>query len=150
MPDVSSDTASALPASPRRTAAARIVRFAAVGTTGFGIDAALTIGFIRLGLDAFLARALAISVAMGATYILNRRFTFGDTADADPAGIAGEATRYVAVAVGSAMLNWLVYSAALLSVPGLPPFAAIVIGSGVAMAASYLGYSRYAFRGGAR
>ncbi|MDR3376430.1 MAG: GtrA family protein [Ancalomicrobiaceae bacterium] len=141
-------SAAATPPTPaRRSTARRIAGFAVVGFIGFGSDAAVTLCLIGLGFNAFLGRALAILLAMATTYLLNRTLTFRDSADHDPARIAGEATRYILVAVGSAIFNWLVYSAALVAVPGLPPIVAIVMGSAAAMVASYLGYSRYAFRG---
>ena len=139
--------AAAPPARARRSTARRIAGFAAVGSIGFGSDAAVTHCLIGLGLNAFLGRALAILLAMATTYLLNRTLTFRDRADPDPARIAGEASRYGLVAALSSVFNWLVYSAALLAVDGLPPIVAIVIGSAAAIVASYLGYSRYAFRG---
>ena len=139
--------AAALSARARRSTTRRIAGFAAVGTIGFGSDAAVTLCLIALGLNTFLSRALAILLAMATTYLLNRTLTFRDRADPDPARIAGEASRYGLVAALSSVFNWLVYSAALVAAPGLPPIAAIVIGSAAAMAASYFGYSRYAFRG---
>ena len=142
MSDVFASTVSA-PA--RRSAVRRVAGFAAVGFVGFGSDAAVTLCLIGFGLNAFLARALAILLAMATTYLLNRTLTFRDRAVEDPARIAGEATRYALVAVLS--FNWLVYSAMLLAFDGLPPIMAIVIGCAAAMVASYLGYSRYAFRG---
>lgn len=138
--------AAAVPTPARQSAIRRVAGFAAVGTVGFVVDSALTLLMITFGIGAFLARALAIAVAMATTYLLNRTLTFSDSADRDPSRIAGEATRYVMVAIAAAAFNWGIYSVALIAIPGLPPFFAIVAGSGAAMVASYLGYSRFAFR----
>ena len=123
----------------------RPAAFLLVGAIGFAVDAGLTAGLVAAGLDPFSARALAILAAVATTWGLNRRLTFRMPAAAAGA-LAREGARYGLVAAAGSAVNWLVYSAALLAAPGLPPLAALVLGSGVAMAANWLGYSRFAFR----
>ena len=128
----------------RASGTARVARFALVGGIGFVVDtgslAALHDG---AGLDPFSARLLSISVAALITWRLNRALTFG----ASPASQAAEGLRYAVVAFAAAALNYALYAAVLLAVPGLHPVAAVVAATLVAMCFSYLGYSRFVFGG---
>lgn len=135
-----------LPRGDGEAAGGRPGYFVLVGAVGFAIDAGLTAGLARAGLDPFTARAAAIPVAVLATWQLNRRLTFAAPTHAG-AALAGEGLRYGLVAAATSVFNWSVYSAALLAAPALPPFAALVIGSGAAMAASYAGMRGLVFRG---
>ena len=121
----------------------KLVRFGIVGTAGFVIDAAMLWLLLETTpLGPFIARAIAIAVALGATWYLNRSFTFG----ASRRSIAVEGFRYGSVGIVSALVNYLIYSGLLLSLPILQPLAALVIASIAAMAFSFFGYSRFVFR----
>lgn len=121
----------------------KLVRFGIVGTAGFIIDAALLWLLLETTpLGPFLARAIAIAVALVVTWYLNRSFTFG----ASRRSIAVEGFRYGSVGITSAVVNYLIYSGLLLSLPILQPLAALVIASIAAMAFSFFGYSRFVFR----
>jgi putative flippase GtrA len=127
-----------------RTEVERFLRFAVVGGTGFLID----VGVLALmhngaGLDPFSARLISISVAAFSTWRLNRIVTFG----ASPSGQASEGLRYAAVAALAAGLNYFSYALALILWRELPPVAAAVMATLVAMTFSYFGYSRFAFQG---
>ena len=124
--------------------AERFLRFAIVGGTGFVIDAGLlALLHHGAGIDPFSARLASIAVAAFSTWRLNRLVTFG----ASPSSQTSEGLRYGAVAALTACFNYAVYAAALIAWPGLPPVAAAVIATLVAMMFSYLGYSRLVFRG---
>lgn len=121
----------------------KLVRFGIVGTIGFVIDA--TVLWLLLAttpLGPFIARAIAIVVALVATWYLNRSFTFG----ASSRSLAVEGFRYGSVGVTSAVVNYLIYTLLLLSLPILQPLAALVLASIAAMAFSFFGYSRFVFR----
>ncbi|PPJ48123.1 GtrA family protein [Rhizobium sp. KAs_5_22] len=121
----------------------KLVRFGIVGTAGFVIDAVLLWLLLETTpLGPFLARAIAIAVALVATWYLNRSFTFG----ASRRSIAVEGFRYGSVGLVSSAVNYLIYSGLLLSLPILQPMAALVIASIAAMAFSFFGYSRFVFR----
>jgi putative flippase GtrA len=121
----------------------KLVRFGIVGTAGFIIDAAMLWLLLETTpFGPFLARAMAIAVALAATWYLNRSFTFG----ASRRSIAIEGFRYGSVGIVSALVNYLIYSGLLLSLPILKPLAALVIASIAAMAFSFFGYSRFVFR----
>ena len=124
--------------------ARRFFRFALVGGTGFIIDA----GLLALlhhggGLDPFLSRLISISAGAFTTWRLNRGLTFG----ASGLSQAREGLRYGAVAALAAGINYLIYAAALLLWPALPPLAAAVMATLAAMCFSYAGYSRLVFSG---
>jgi len=121
----------------------RLRRFALVGAAGFALDAVilatLTAG---AGIDPFSARLVAITASALTTWQLNRRITWSKSRD----GAAREGTRYFSVVVSAAVLNYAVYAAVLLALPGTAPLIALVVGTGSAMALSFLGFDRFAFR----
>ena len=121
----------------------RLVRFGIVGATGFVVDAVVLELLLRTTpLGPFLSRAIAVAVAIGATWLLNRNFTFG----ASRHSVLGEGVRYGSVGLTSAVLNYLVYSALLVVFPALRPLEALVVSSIAAMAFSFFAYSRFVFR----
>lgn len=120
----------------------RLRRFALVGATGFAIDAIVLSVLINYGLDPFSARLIALTASALTTWQLNRRITWSKSAD----GPAREGTRYFAVVLSAAALNYLVYSAVLILLPGTMPILALIVGTGAAMAFSFIGFDRFAFR----
>lgn len=120
----------------------RIASFGFVGAIGFVVDAAaLALIIMTLATDPFVARLLSMAIALTATWLLNRALTFG----ASDRPMAVEGVRYGGVGILSGIVNYLVYSAALLILPSLHPLVALVAGSAAAMVFSYLGYSRLVF-----
>ena len=120
----------------------RLSRFLFAGAVGFVADAAMLATLLHLwSMNPFLARLLSIAFALTVTWLINRSMTFG------PSGrhVAAEGARYGGVGIGTSLVNYAVYSALLAAVPALPPLAALVAGSAVAMALSYIGYSRLVF-----
>jgi putative flippase GtrA len=113
---------------------------------GFVVDTGLLAALHHgLGVDPFTARLISIVCAAFATWRLNRALTFGASSSSQ----AAEGVRYAVVAAAAAGINYAIYALALLAVPGLPPVAAVVVGTLLSMALSYFGYSRLVF-GGAR
>jgi len=120
----------------------RLSSFLIVGALGFLADAAALALFTgELGIDPYLARVLSIAFALAVTWLLNRSFTFG----ASRRHAVVEGARYGSVGLGTSIVNFAVYSALLAMFPALQPLAALAAGSVVAMALSYLGYSRLVF-----
>lgn len=120
----------------------RLVRFLFAGGVGFVADAAalwLLLAVTPLG--PFVARLLSIGFALTVTWLINRHFTFSPSSR----GIAKEGARYGGVGIATSIVNYLVYSAILLTLPAMPPLAALAIASLIAMALSFLGYSRLVF-----
>lgn len=125
-----------------RSTVERLIRFALVGGTGFVVDAGLTMGLQVWGADIFSSRLIAIALAMFVTWRLNRALTFG----ASEGSQAREGALYAAVAVAVAGVNYAVYVALMLLVPGMIALIAVAGATGVSMILSYLGYSRLVFR----
>jgi putative flippase GtrA len=120
----------------------RFLRFVLVGGIGFVVDAGvLALLLAATQLDPFLARLVSIGLALTATWMLNRHLTFAPSSR----GLAREGTRYGGVGIATSLVNYLVYSALLLAMPATPPLAALAVASLVAMALSFLGYSRLVF-----
>ncbi|AZO20728.1 GtrA family protein [Mesorhizobium sp. M1E.F.Ca.ET.045.02.1.1] len=120
----------------------RLARFVLAGGIGFVADAAalwLLLSVTPLG--PLIARVLSIGFALCVTWQINRHLTFSPSSR----GMAREGARYGGVGIATSIVNYLVYCAALFALPGLPPLAALVIASLVAMALSFLGYSRLVF-----
>ena len=120
----------------------RALRFAVVGAAGFACDALALKLLLGAGLGPFAARLLSATLAAGITWRLNRRFAFGASADSQ----LSEAARYGLVVALSSAVNYAAYAAALLALRGLDPLPALVFGSATALTASYMGFSRFAFR----
>ncbi|TPI43629.1 GtrA family protein [Mesorhizobium sp. B2-9-1] len=120
----------------------RLVRFALAGGIGFVADAAaLWLLLAATPLGPMAARLLSIGFALCVTWQINRHLTFAPSSR----GIAQEGVRYGGVGIAIGIVNYLVYCAVLFALPALPPLAALAFASIVAMALSFLGYSRLVF-----
>ena len=130
----------------RAAALPRFLRFALVGVVGFVVDAGVLQALFALGhWGPVEARAVAIPVAVFATWLLNRHITFPES-HGGPAWIS--LARYCAVSAAGACVNFAVYtmlvslSAAMAAQPLLP----LAAGSIVALVVNYLGSKHFAFR----
>jgi putative flippase GtrA len=122
----------------------KLIRFGIAGGLGFAVDAGLlTLLLHTTPLGPFLARLIAIAVAMAATWVFNRTFTF----DRSTHSLAVEGFRYGSVGLTSALVNYALYSMLLLTLPALQPLAAMVFATAASMFFSFFGYSRFVFRG---
>jgi putative flippase GtrA len=120
----------------------RILRFVLVGGIGFVADA----GMLALLLQAtplgpFAARLISVAFALAVTWLCNRTLTFQPSSR----GVLREGARYGGVGVTTSIVNYLIYSGLLLTMPWTPPLLALVIASLAAMTFSYLGYSKLVF-----
>jgi len=121
---------------------ARLARFAFAGGIGFVADAAaLWLLIHTTPLGPLAARVLSIGFALCVTWQINRHVTFSPSSR----GIAREGARYGGVGIATSIVNYLVYCAVLIAMPAVPPLAALAFASLVAMALSFLGYSRLVF-----
>lgn len=119
---------------------AEFVRFVIVGGIGFLVDGGGTWLLTDLGLSPFLARVPALVVAMIVTWLLNRSVTFRV---ARPRS-RSEMARYMKVAISSALINFLLYSAMVAI--GIHPLIAIVIATCVLLLGSFFAYRHLVFR----
>jgi putative flippase GtrA len=121
----------------------KLLRFAIAGGIGFCVDAGLLALLLHTTpLGPFIARLIAIAIAMAVTWIFNRRFTF----DKSRHSLAVEGFRYGSVGITSAIVNYGIYAALLLAIPSLQPLAAMVFATAASMLFSFFGYSRFVFR----
>jgi putative flippase GtrA len=120
-----------------------LLRFLAVGSVGLVIDVSVLLLMLRFtDIGPFGARAIGIAAAVAATWMLNHRYTFGRSGQS----LAVEGFRYGSVGIVSALVNYAIYSALLVSVPVLRPVVALVLASAAATAFNFFGYSRFVFR----
>jgi putative flippase GtrA len=117
--------------------------FAMAGSVGFIVDIGLLMLLLHFtSLGPFRARAISISMAVIATWKMNHAFTF----DRSGRSLAAEGFRYGSIGVTSAVLNFALYSALLVSTPILRPTVALMLASAAATGFSFFGYSRFVFR----
>jgi putative flippase GtrA len=114
-------------------------RFLIVGALGFAVDAGGTYLLMFLGVHPLAARPPATALAILATWLANRRFTFR----VDRQRTWGELLRYAAVALATATFNVGAYSVFVLW--GWLPLPAIVVASVMQMGLSFVGYRYFAF-----
>ncbi|MGK7652277.1 GtrA family protein [Roseovarius sp. B08] len=120
-------------------------RFLAVGSVGFAIDAGVLWALMTLGGDAYLSRCISFALAMSVTWALNRRWTFRG---AHRTALHREYIAYALVQGLGIAINFAVY-ALMLMLLGTGPILAVMAlacGSGVALAANYLGLKHAVFR----
>jgi len=122
----------------------KLLRFGIAGGIGFLVDAGvLSLLLQTTPLGPFLARLVAIALAMATTWVFNRTFTF----DRSGHSLAVEGFRYGSVGVTAALVNYGLYSALLLTLPDLQPITAMVLATTASVLLSFFGYSRFVFRG---
>lgn len=128
---------------------AQFLQFGFVGAFGFVVDYAVLLlltGVVQF--NAILGRILSFAVAVLATWIVNRTWTFREHARDDRR--AEEASSYLAVQCTAFVLNMGVYTALIAAFPGFdhglalfpPTFAGALAGLGI----NYLGSRHLVFR----
>lgn len=111
--------------------------FIAAGLLALCIDAVVLMALTEMfGWSPYVARLLSISMAMVASWQVNRRVTF---AVERPSTVA-EFARFAAVSWGAQAVNYLVFAGLLLLRPETWPVAALVVASLIAMFVSYAGF----------
>ncbi|HUO21515.1 MAG TPA: GtrA family protein [Caulobacteraceae bacterium] len=125
-----------------------VMRFGLVGVLGFVVDGVVLQTMMYVGLNPIAARAISFPVAVCATWLANRTFTFRDRAGQSK---VREASTYVAVQLVGGAANFAVYSALVHGFPVFAewPVAALAFGSAAGMAINYLGSKHIVFRSGA-
>lgn len=126
-----------------QTTFGRLFSFAFAGGSGFVIDMSvlwLLLHFSPMG--EFSARIVSIACAMLSNFLINRTFTFGSSGRS----LVEEGARYSSVGLVGAGLNYIIYAALLLAIPGFSPFWATFISVALVSVFSWFGYSRFVFR----
>jgi putative flippase GtrA len=121
------------------------LRFVAVGATGFVIDAGILHGLADFwGVNPFIAQAIAFPIAVAATWLLNRVWTFG-ASDQPP---VRQAAVYFGVQCAGFLTNYVIYALALIVLPVLRHWLVVplAMGAAAALCVTYTGARRLAFR----
>ena len=120
----------------------QLVRFAAVGATGFAINLVVFAACVHvLGLDYRLAFVIAFVTSVTNNFWWNRHWTF----DARHEHPVFQGTRFFAVSVLAQAFAYVVL-VALVSGPGLPKVVAEAIAIAAATPLSFLGQKLWSFR----
>ena len=124
-----------------------LMRFGMVGALGFVVDGAVLEAMIYLGMNPIADRAVSFPVAVCATWMANRTFTFPDRIEQSR---VREASTYVAVQLVGGAANFAVYSALVHSLPMFAawPILALAFGAVAGLAINYLGSKHIVFRRG--
>jgi putative flippase GtrA len=119
-----------------------IFRFLSVGVTGLAVHTSLfTLQFHLLHLDDKLAWIVALLIATGVTWTLNRKLTFAPSGR----GRRAEGARYALVTIVSQGISYSVFLGLGGLAPHLPRAIALIVGSGVATIFSYTGQRFFTF-----
>ena len=125
----------------------RFAKFIAVGGVGFLVDAGvLTLAVRAFGASIYPARALSFSVAVFATWLLNRTFVFDNAGRGAP--IVGEYSRYLVTQVIAAFCNLAVFAALIEVLPRLAATPVVPLAAGAVLGAfvNYGGSTWWVFR----
>ncbi len=116
------------------------LRFGLVGGIGFVVDGGGTWLLAHLGVPPLLARVPPLLAAIVVTWLLNRTLTF----KVDKPKSRAELMRYATVALSSALMNFLLYSAFVFA--GMPPLLAVAAATILLLLYSFFAYRRMVFR----
>jgi putative flippase GtrA len=124
------------------------MRFCCTGGLGFTIDFTVLKTVVHLGLNPIGARCVSFAVAVVATWVINRVWTFKAHPDASGAALIREFAGYLAVQSVGFAANFSVYTAMVIGIPALngrllPP---AVAGTAVGLVVNYLGAKHLVFR----
>lgn len=115
---------------------ARILSFGAIGGIGFVVDAGILQALFSLGARPLIARCISFPIAVTATWLLNRRYTFRDRSQ------SGAHARYVLYVVGQVVGALINVGAFVLTIRHWPEVAArplipMMAGSALALIFNY-------------
>jgi len=121
------------------------LRFGLVGAVGFVVDGGVLQALLHVGWGPVAARAVAVPVAVLATWLLNRSFTFPEAQDG-PA--LPSLVRYAGVSALGASVNFAIYTMLVMLSPAMAarPLVALAVASVIALLVNYLGSKHFAFR----
>ena len=125
-----------------------LMRFGLVGVLGFVVDGVVLETMVFLGMNPIAGRAVSFPIAVCATWLANRSFTFTDKVEQSR---VREASTYVAVQLVGGAVNFIVYSALVHSLQVFAdwPILALAFGAVAGMVVNYLGSKHIVFRRGA-
>lgn len=111
---------------------ARFLRFFLSGGVGFLIEAVVLTSLVKsFGFNIYLARAISFSIAVTATWVLNRRFAFADVASRQR---RDEYSRYFLVQISGAVINLGIFAGLISARPVLAETPVLPLAAGAAIA----------------
>ena len=119
----------------------QLMRFAAVGASGYAVNLAVYTAALRLGVDYKVAGVLAFLVAVANNFWWNRHWTF----DARGGHAGFQAARFFAVSIAAFGFSYLVL-VLLVEVAGVAEVLAQAIAIVAATPLSFLGQKLWSFR----
>jgi putative flippase GtrA len=122
------------------------LRFGVVGAAGFAVDYGVLHAMVAFaGVGPYVGRFVSFPVAVLATWLLNRTFTFRQPTAHGP---LRQAMVYAAVQGAGGVVNIAVYSAALALVPSLKDLLIVPLacGSAAGLCLTFLGAKHIAFK----
>lgn len=125
----------------------RVLRFAIVGAIGFVVDVAVLWLTMKLtGLGPLAARVVSFAAAAAVTYALNRTFTF-NSESGSTSSTPTQISLYFGASVMGAAVNYLVFAAAVMTIPLMRsyPAMAVALGSVAGAAFNYVAYAKLVF-----
>jgi len=104
----------------------RFVRFALVGTLGFGVDTGVLYAGLTAGLTLYSGRVVSYLAAASFTWYVNRRMTFRSS-DRE---ILREWVRYLLANTVGGLVNFGTYAALVASLPAIARMPVLAVGAG--------------------
>jgi putative flippase GtrA len=119
--------------------------FATAGAVAFIVDAGVLYVALAIGMGPFAGRALSFSCAVVTTWLINRTFTFRPP---EGRGLLAEFIHYLAAMSVGAVVNYGVYSVAILTLPRSTwsPLIAVAVGVGAGLVFNFIGAKFWVFR----
>ena len=121
------------------------LRFCAVGSAGFVVDAGLLLALVSTGVSPVAARLVSVPAAVVTTWWLNRIWTFARAARVAP---HRQLWGYLLVQGVGALTNFAVFATilALVEPTRVAALSAMAVGSGTGLLVNFTGVRRYIFR----
>lgn len=125
--------------------ARQFISFGIVGVVGFVVDAGVLQCALILGLGLYSGRIVSYFVAASATWILNRRYTFGGSSEGSP---LSEWARFVFSQLSGATVNLSVYGLLVYfsKFVAKMPVIGVAVGSIAGMLINFIAARTFAFR----
>ena len=123
----------------------QFISFGIVGVAGFLVDAGVLQIAIAAGLGLYAGRVVSYLLAATATWLLNRRYTFGRSARGSP---LAEWARFVVSQLSGASINLSTYALLVYFSPlvAARPTIGVAAGSIAGLLVNFLAARAYAFR----
>ena len=121
--------------------------FLLIGGVGFIVDASILATLVHLyDWGDYSARLVSFPVAVIVTWLLNRRFAFASGATSRR---GREYTRYLGVQTVGSLINFLVYSLCIATIPIMDrwPVLALAVGVMVQIPFNFFGMQKFVFTG---